>query len=55
MAVIDVPIGKRGEVIRVEGDTNRVRLSRLGAWEQRLSREEAWRLAEAIEDIASRR
>ncbi len=54
MALIEVPIGKRGEVIRVEGDANSVRLSRLGVWEQRLRREEAWRLAEAIERVATR-
>ena len=53
MAVIEVPIGERGETIRVEAGENAVHLSRRGAWEQRLTREEAWRLAEAIEHVAS--
>ena len=53
MAVVDVPIGEHGERIRVEIRDGDVRLSRRGAWEQHLSREEAWRLAEAIERVAS--
>ncbi len=53
MEVVDVPIGEHGESIRVETRDHDVRISRRGAWEQRLSREEAWRLAEAIETVAT--
>ena len=53
MAAVDVPIGDRGESIRVETRDHAVRISRRGAWEQRLSREEAWHLAEAIETVAT--
>ena len=53
MATIDVPIGERGELIRIEARGDAIRLSRRGVWEQRLSREEAWRLAEAIEAVAT--
>ncbi len=42
MAAIEVPIGERGETLRIESRGDTVRLSRRGAWEQRLTREEAW-------------
>ncbi len=53
MAAIEVSIGERGETIRVESRDDSVRLDRRGVWEQRFTREEAWRLAEAIERVAT--
>ena len=53
MAVVDVPIGEHGERIRVETRGEDVRVSRAGVWEQRISREEAWRLAEALDTVAT--
>ena len=49
----DVPVGQRGEVIRVEARGDEVRLANGTHWEQRLTREEAWRLAEAIDEVAT--
>ncbi len=54
MATMEVSIGRHGETIRVGADDDTVRLSRRGVWEQRITREEAWRLAEAIERVATR-
>ena len=53
MTATEVRIGERGETIRVEARRDAVYLSRRRAWGQRLSREEAWRLAEAIERAAT--
>ena len=53
MAVIVVPIRGARESIRVEATNDTVRLLRRGVWEQHRSREEAWRLAEAIERVAT--
>ncbi len=53
MAVIEVPIGEQGERIRVESRDDAVRISRASVWEQRISREEAWRLAEALDTVAT--
>ena len=49
----DVPVGDRGEVIRVEARDDQVRLANGTRWEQRLTREEAWRLAEALDEVAT--
>ena len=49
----DVPVGQRGEVIRVEARGDEVRLANGTRWEQRLTREEAWRLAEALDEVAT--
>ena len=51
MRQIDIPIGAEGQVIRVELRDDRVHLSRPGAWDQRLTREEAWRLTEALDEL----
>ncbi len=53
MAIVDVPIGEHGERIRVETRGEDVRMSRASVWEQRISREEAWRLAEALDTVAT--
>ena len=53
MAVMDVPLRGVREPFRVEATNDTVRLLRRGVWEQNLSREEAWRLAEAIERVAT--
>ncbi len=49
----DVPVGERGEVIRVEARGDEVRLANGTRWEQLLTREEAWSLAEAIDEVAT--
>ena len=38
---LNMPVGERGEVIRVEGRGGEVRLANGTRWEQRLTREEA--------------
>ena len=53
MRRIDVPVGTEGQVIRVELRDDLVHLSRPGRWEQVLTREEAWRFAEAIDEVAT--
>lgn len=52
-AVIEVGIAG-GETIRIEADREGLWLSNADRWEQRLTRQEAWRLAEAIDEAATR-
>ena len=49
----EVPVPEHGEVIRVEARGDEVRLANGTRGEQRLTREEAWRLAEAIDEVAT--
>lgn len=49
----DLPVGKQGEVIRVEARGTEIHLANGSRWAQRLTREEAWRLAEAIDAVAT--
>ncbi len=53
MVVVEVPIGTRGKVIHVETHGDAVRIANPRAWDVRLTREEAWRLAEPIEHVAT--
>ena len=42
-----------GETIRVEPSRRGITLTNGDRWQQRLTREEAWRLAEAIDAVAT--
>ena len=53
MRRIEIPIGVEGQLIRVERRDDGVHLSRPGVWDQPLTREEAWRRTEALEEIAT--
>ncbi len=50
---IEVGVGEGGERIRVERTRSGLRLANGDRWEQRLTLEEAWRLAEAIDELAT--
>ncbi len=52
--VLEVSIADGAESIRVEVDRLGLVLSNGTRWQQRLTREEAWRLAEAIDAVATR-
>ena len=52
--IIEVEIAGGAERIRVEVDGDGVLLRRDGRWRQRLTREESWRLAEALDEVATR-
>ena len=52
--VAEVSITDGAQTIRVQVDANGLLISNGTRWQQRLTREEAWRLAEAIEAVASR-
>lgn len=52
--VIEVEIAGGRERIYVEADDDGLLLRNEGHWLQRLTREEAWRLAEAIDEAATR-
>ncbi len=49
----DIPIGQHGELLRVEARGDEVRVANGTRWEQRLTLEEAWELAEAIDEVAT--
>ena len=51
---LEVSIASGAESIRVEVDRLGLMLSNGTRWQQRLTREEAWRLAEAIDAVATR-
>ncbi len=53
LRAIEVSIGD-GETIRVEATPSGLLLSNDSRWRQPLTREEAWRLAEAIDCVATR-
>ncbi len=53
-AAIEVSIADGAESIRVEVDRLGLVISNGTRWQQRLTREEAWRLAEAIDAVATR-
>lgn len=42
-----------GERLRIRIDHDQVHLENPDQWQQRLSREDAWRLAEALDDLAT--
>ncbi len=50
---IEVAVGDGGERIRVERTHSGLLLNNGDRWEQRLTLEEAWRLAEVIDELAS--
>ncbi len=50
---IEVNVGEGGERIRVVRTRCGLLLANGDHWEQRLTLEEAWRLAEAIDELAS--
>ena len=50
---IEVNVGEGGERIRVTRTPTGLLLANGDRWEQRLTLEEAWRLAEAIEELAT--
>jgi hypothetical protein len=52
--VLEVSVADGAESIRVEADGLGLVLSNGTHWQQRLTREEAWRLAEAIDELATR-
>ena len=51
--IVDVGIQQRRSRIRVESEQGGVRLARPGHWEEQLTREEAWELAEALDAVAT--
>lgn len=51
--VLEVSIANGAETIRIEVDRGGLRISNGTRWQQRLTREEAWRLAEAIDSVAT--
>ena len=51
---LEVSIADGTESIRVEADRLGLMLSNGTRWQQRLTRDEAWRLAEAIDAVATR-
>ncbi len=50
---LEVSIAAGAETIRVEVDRSGLLISNGSRWDQRLTREEAWRLAEAIDSVAT--
>ena len=52
--VITVELAGGTARIRIEADEDGVLLRNVGRWTQRLTREEAWRLAEALDEAATR-
>ena len=50
---IVVRVGDRGESIRVSRTRSGLLLASGDRWEQRLTLKEAWRLAEAIDELAT--
>lgn len=42
-----------GERLRISVDRDAVQLENPGAWHQRMTREDAWRLAEALDELAT--
>ncbi len=50
---IEVSVGEGGERIRVVRTPTGLLLPNGDRWEQRLTLEEAWRLAEAIDELAT--
>ena len=53
-AAIEVSIAGGAEAIRIEADRFGLLISNGTRWRQSLTREEAWRLAEAIDQVATR-
>ena len=51
--VAEVSIADDAQTIRIEFDRSGLLISNGTRWQQRLTREEAWRLAEAIEAVAT--
>ncbi len=51
---IEVPVSGGAETIRVEVTTDGLLLTNGSRWRQSLTREEAWRLAEAVDELATR-
>ncbi len=52
--VLEVSIAAGAETIRVEVDRSGLLIANGTRWQQRLTREEAWRFAEAIDAVATR-
>ncbi len=52
--VIDVSIIGGSETIRVAARGDSITIGNRSRWRQRLTREEAWRLAEALDEVATR-
>ena len=42
-----------GERLRISIEHDVVQIENPGAWHQRMTREDAWRLAEALDDLAT--
>ena len=53
MKAVEITVGGGAETIRVEADRAAITLTNGSKWSQMLTREEAWRLAEAIDRIAT--
>ncbi len=54
MKAVEVTVGGGAETIRVQADRAGITLTNGSKWSQTLTREEAWRLAEAIDAVATR-
>ncbi len=52
--VIEVSISGGGETIQVVARGDGIAISHGNRWRQRLTREEAWRLAEALDEVATK-
>ena len=54
MTPVEVTVAGGAETIRVEPSPRGIMLTNGGRWSQALTREEAWRLAEAIDAVATK-
>ena len=53
MTPVEVTVAGGAETIRVERTRSGITLTNSSRWSQALTREEAWRLAEAIDAVAT--